>query len=58
MKKTILFYVLVAAVACFWQESIFKKPIPSPLKPIENLQYSKIIGKWGDIKLHRENSET
>jgi hypothetical protein len=53
MKKAILFLLLVALLTALPDPLHLKKAIPRPAEVLQNLNFTRIVGKWGDIKLHR-----
>jgi len=53
MKSAIAFLLLLAVIFAFPDSFHLKKAIQHPLKALENLNFTKIVSKWGDIKLHR-----
>lgn len=53
MKKAILFLLLVALLTALPDLLHLKKAIPRPAEVLQNLDFTRIVGKWGDIKLHR-----
>lgn len=53
MKKIIAFILLLAVIYTLPGNLHLKKAIQNPLKALQNLNFTKIVSKWGDIKLHR-----
>lgn len=53
MKLAVAFLLLLAVISTFPDNLHLKKAIQHPLKALENLNFTKIVSKWGDIKLHR-----
>jgi hypothetical protein len=54
MKKTLVLFLIVAIVICGVEKLHLKKAILHPTETLKNLDFTKIISKWGDIRLHRE----
>ncbi len=54
MKKIVIFAFIIVLALCGLDRSHLKKAILHPAETIRNLNFSKIINKWGEIMLHRE----
>jgi len=54
MQKTFVLLLIVAIVICGVEKLHLKKAILHPAETLKNLNFTKIINKWGDIRLHRE----
>lgn len=53
MKTFLLLLVIIAITSSFDLSSFPKKSIQRVSEHISTLDFKKIIGKFGDIKLHR-----
>jgi len=54
MKKTLVLFLIVTIAFCGSEKLHLKKAILHPAETLKNLNFTKIINKWGDIRLHRE----
>lgn len=57
MKKFIVFLLILAVALCAVDKHHLKKAILHPAETLKSLNFTKIVNKWGEIKLHRETED-
>lgn len=57
MNKAIAFLLLLAVIFALPDRLHLKKALERPLEALQSLNFTRIVNKWGDIKLHRETED-
>ena len=58
MKKIVLLLLLVCMAFASFEKQHLKKAIAHPAEALQKINFNKIINKWGEIFLHRQNEHS